>query len=282
MRFAAVILAGLLALPVEAQDAQSLADMRQDLAVLNTELRKLKTELNTTGAPGAVPGGGSTLDRVSAIEAELSRLTGKVEELEHRIDRVVTDGTNRIGDLAFRLCELEPGCDVSAIGKTAPLGGDAPATTGGGAAPQPPATDTGALPPANNSGPQLAVAEEADYQAASNALAEGDFENAASLFATFRQTYPGSPMEPQVLFGHGQALEALGDTREAARAYLALFSGYPDSDVAPDGLARLGISLGALGKVAEACVTLADVEGRYPGAAAVEDARTAMASLNCS
>jgi len=33
----------------------------------------------------------------------LTRLNSKAEELENRINRVVTDGTNRIGDLEFRL-----------------------------------------------------------------------------------------------------------------------------------------------------------------------------------
>ena len=42
----------------------------------------------------------------------MQRLTSKSEELENRINRIVSDGTTRIGDLEFRLVELEGG-DVS-------------------------------------------------------------------------------------------------------------------------------------------------------------------------
>jgi hypothetical protein len=71
---------------------------------------------------------------VNSIEAELSRLTARTEELSNRIDRIVADGTNRIGDLEFRLVELEGG-DVSRLGETSTLGGGAaPAVTAAGAA----------------------------------------------------------------------------------------------------------------------------------------------------
>ena len=46
----AVLIAALLfATPVAAQDAETLADIRQELTVLYVELQKLKRELSTTG-----------------------------------------------------------------------------------------------------------------------------------------------------------------------------------------------------------------------------------------
>lgn len=144
--------------PALAQD-QTLADIRQELVVLNTEVQRLKRELSTTGGVGGGAAGGTVLDRVNTIEIELRRLTDKTEQLEFRIDSVVTDGTNRVGDLEFRLCELEEGCDISALGDTLTLGGgDTPATTP--AATQP-VTDA----------PQLATQEKADFERAQEALA---------------------------------------------------------------------------------------------------------------
>ena len=43
----------------------------------------------------------------------------------HVDDRVVADGTNRVGDLEYRVCEMEEGCDIATLGKTKPLGGEA-------------------------------------------------------------------------------------------------------------------------------------------------------------
>ena len=118
MRFALIVALGLAFGPVtaQAQDAQTLADVRQELTVLNVEVQKLRRELSTTGGASVAVTGGSVLERVNAMESELQRLTSKTEELENRINRVVTDGTNRIGDLEFRLVELEGGDDNTDTG----------------------------------------------------------------------------------------------------------------------------------------------------------------------
>ncbi|MDJ0820494.1 MAG: tol-pal system protein YbgF [Paracoccaceae bacterium] len=252
--------------------AETLADIRQDLAVLTSELQRLKQELATSGDSG-VALGGSALDRITSIEVELQRVTAKTEELGFRIEQVVKDGSNRLGDLEFRICEMEPGCDIGALGQTAPLGGQTAAQTP--AAP-PPAQST--LP---SGGVQLAMSEETDFRAAQEAFAAGNHRDAAEKFATFRMTYPQGPLEAAALLGEGRALKALGDTREAARRFLDAYSGYPDAEVAPEALWRLGVALADLGSIPEACVTLQEVAGRYPGAAAVADAQAALAQLTC-
>lgn len=269
--FGACLLAGGVA---SAQQEQTLADIKQNLAVLTVELRNLRSELNTTGGPG-VAVGGAPLDRIDAIESELQRMTAKVEQLEFRIGQVVQDGANRIGDLQFRICELEPGCDIANVGRADPLGGDAvPRPKAAVLAPDP-ATDV--LPFQG----QLAVSEEADYRAALDAFQQGDTAGASLLFEQFRDNYPGSPLTAAALVGEGQALSAQGDTREAARRFLNAYSNFPDSQVAPEALFRLGRALGALGSRREACITLAEVARRYPGSAAVADAEGSLADLGC-
>lgn len=278
MRLTAMILAfGLTAGALPAQQAETLADIRQDLSVLYIELQRLRTELSTTGSSGMTVGG-NTIDRVNTIEAALQALTSKTEEIEYRIGRVVEDGTNRIGDMEFRLCEIEPGCDVGKLGSTPRLGGGTAPVTGAAPAPAP-APDTAALP-SSGSG-ELAMSEENDFRRAQEALAKSDFRGAADLFAAFRETYPGGPLDAAALLGQGKALEGTGDMRGAARAYLDAYSGYPQSEVAPAALFLLGRSLGQLGSVQEACVTLAEVSTRYPGASVVGDAQSQMTALGC-
>lgn len=259
-----------LASPLAAQDSETLADIRQQLTVLAVELQKLKQEQNTTGTAGTLVLSGSALEQVTAIESELMRLTAKTEQLENRINRIVADGTNRVGDLEFRLVELEGG-DVSTLGETSTLGGgDAPAV----AAPE---TDT-----PTDTGPQLAVAEQADFERAQEALADGDFQSAAELFAAFNATYPGGPLSAAAELGRGEALNGLGDTREAARAYLSAFSADQRGETAPVALFKLGQALGVLGQKNEACVTLGEVGVRYPGSAMVAEATAAQQALACS
>jgi tol-pal system protein YbgF len=259
--------------PSAAQQQETLADIRQQLTILYVELRKLKQELNTTGATGNAVSGTSALDRVGAMESELQRLTAKAEELEFRIDRIVRDGTNQIGDLEFRLCELEANCDVSKLGDTPTLGGgEVPQVTMGTATVE----DAG-------QGPELAVGERADFDRAQAALESGNYQAAADQFATFNQTYPGGPLAAAADIGRGEALEGLGDTREAARAYLSAFSTNQLGPEAPEALVRLGAALGKLGQTAEACVTLSEVSVRYPQATDAQQQATAeMQALGCS
>ncbi|MEL7127616.1 MAG: tol-pal system protein YbgF [Pseudomonadota bacterium] len=273
MRFLAPLaLVAALALPAPgavAQDADTLADIRQEMTVLYVEVQRLRRELSTTGGASTNLAGAGALDRLNAIEAELQRLTSKTEELEFRINSVVTDGTNRIGDLEFRLCELEAGCDIAALGDTPRLGGgDVPATPTIAPSPQP---ET-----------QLAEQERADFERAQEALASGDFRAAADQFETFNATYPGSPLQIEAELRRGEALEGLGDVRQGARAYLSAFSLDQQGPNAAEALFRLGAALGRLGQTQEACVTLGEVGLRFPAAEAVADAQASMQNFGCS
>lgn len=266
----AVVLAG----GAGAQERQqTLADIRQELTVLYVEIQRLRREFSTTGAPSPNLSGNSVLERVDAIEAELQRLTSLTEELNARVDRIVSDGSNQIGDLEFRLCELEAGCDIAQLPETTTLGGDAPA-------PQTSSID-GAAADAGAEELELAVGEQADFDTATEALAKGDFAGAAALFARFNDTYPGSPFAAQAHLSRGSALEQLGDTREAARAYLASFTGDSTGPVAPEALTRLGAALGRLGQTDQACITLGEVSTRFPSSVSVADAETEMSALGC-
>ena len=270
----------LVALPfgAAAQDRkETLADIRQELTVLNVEIQKLKRELSTTGASGSATVGGSVLERVDALEAEANRLTSKTEELEFRVNSVVKDGTNRIGDLEFRLVELEGG-DVSKLKETSTLGGEMPASAATGSMITP--AGGSSIPEADGS--EMAIAEKADYEAAKAALDGGQAAEAASKFEAFLTAYPGSPMQAQAELGKGKAYEAQGEITKAARAYLASFSAAPDGPVAPEALLNLGKGLGKLGQGPEACTTLGEVANRFPGSPQVSQAQDARASLGCS
>jgi len=255
------------ATPVRAQD-QTLADIRQELSVLMVEIRELKRELSTTAGP-TVAVGGDILQRADLIEGALRQLTARTEELEFRINRVVRDGTNQIGDLEFRVCELEQGCDPGSIGETAVLGGG----------PENPVT--GVRTPRTQD-TELAVGEQADFDRARSALEAGSFRRAADLFAAFTETYTGGPLTGSAHFYRGEALAGIGETSASARAYLASFSGDPNGPMAADALLRLGQSLGELGQTREACVTLAEVSARFSGASQTAEAEADRRALGCS
>lgn len=279
---------GAVSVPATAQgNEQTLADIRQELSVLFVEIQRLRGELNTTGGASGSGASGTTLDRVNTIEAEVTRLTALTERLQLDVDRVVTDGTNRIGDLEFRLCELEPACDIGSLGETPSLGGVEAATvgatgtqtfgeaTGGGSVAA--ATGLPNTPPIAG----LAVAEQGDFDRANAAFDAGSFADAAVQFETFTQTYPGSPLSADAHYLRGEAEVQLGRWNPAARAFLAAFSTAPDGPRAPIALTSLGVALAQIGQPEEACLTLAEVAVRYPGTPSVTEAQAEMGRLGC-
>ena len=278
MRWLALI-AVLLAGPAFAQErAQTLADVKAELAALAAEFSALKQELITSGAATTGGAGADPLARMDAMEAALVRLTAKTEAVELHLSQVVADATNRIGDMEYRLCELTEGCDPASLPATTELGGTA--------APDPVAADTIATDtPSGDPGedaPELAMNEQADFDRAREVLASGDFRTAADLFATYAQTYPGGALSQDAGVLRGDALTQMGDTAQAARSYLDAFSGAPDGRLAGQALTKLGQALGKLGQTPEACVTLAEVGKRFPGSADEANAVAAMQGLGCT
>jgi tol-pal system protein YbgF len=243
--------------------------------MLLAEVAGLKLQLQTTGAASPALAGTSALERVDAMEAELRRLTSDTEEMGNRIDRVVADGTNRIGDLQFRLCEIEPGCDIGAIPDTPPLGGSAGNGAGAAVSVVPP-------PPPSTGAPDLAIGEQADFDRAKAAFDSSSFRDSATLFATFAETYTAGPLTGQAHYWRGRALDRTGDAEDAARAYLDSFSGAPDGERAPDALLRLGLALDGLGQRPDACAMLGEVTRRFPASDASIEAQTARVSLGCA
>ncbi len=266
------LLCAWLAGPAPAQDrAQTLADIRQELTVLHVEMQRLRRELNTTSGPIFSLPPGTLIDRLDAMESELRALTARTEELEGRVRRIVVDGTRQVGDLEFRLVELEGG-DVSRLGETTTLGGE-DAVAG-----FPPAVGP---PPGPAAGGELALGEEAAFEAALAAQRSGDHATAAEGFARFLETYPGGALSAEAHYWRGEALAALGDWRAAARAFLDAFSGDPQGPRAADALWKLGVGLDRVGQREDACLTLAEVAPRFPGTPAAAGAEAEMQALGC-
>ncbi|WP_097068863.1 tol-pal system protein YbgF [Rhodobacter maris] len=254
--------------------AETLADIRAELAQLSGQLQSLRAELVASGAQGMqAAGGASALQRMDTMEAELTRLTSRTEALENRVEQVVKDGTNRVGDLEFRICEMEQGCDPATVGQAQPLGGAA-TTADAVTAPAPSSVAAG-------SGGNLAMNEQADFDRAKGVLDQGDFRAAADLFKTFAATYPGGPLTDDAGYLRGAALNKAGDVPNAARAWLDAFSAAPEGPRAADNLLELGKALGALGQQTEACATLAEVPARFPGSGAAGQVGAAQAALGC-
>ncbi|MCC5959584.1 MAG: tetratricopeptide repeat protein [Rhodobacteraceae bacterium] len=271
----AILMLGPVSAPALAQEAaptaeqgDSLAQLRSEISALSALVADLAANLSSGSGGAAQTQGfdGSMIDQVERIREELASLTARAEALEFRIRSVVDDASNRIGDMEFRLTELEGG-DTSALPPTPPLGGENGATSGGVSDPVP--------------APQLAAGEQSAFDAARALLDDGDTDAGKSALSVFLETYPGSPLAAQASTLLAQAQRGSGAESDAARTWLNLYLANPEGPDAPHALLELGNSLAQLGQQAEACVMFEELFTRFPDAPQAPDARDAHSRQEC-
>lgn len=95
----------------------------------------------------------------------------------------------------------------------------------------------------------------------------GAYEEAQSVFESYRDRFPGDDRASEVNFWLGESLFAQGDYQAAARIFLDNHKTYPQGNLAAQNLLKLGVALSGLGQRELACATLAEVPKKYPSAA---------------
>ncbi len=255
---AAALIAALPGLAMAQDKAKTLADLRAELTRLAQDIQGLRAELVASGPEGMRAAGGVTaLDRLNSMEAALAQLTGQTEALGKRIDRVVTDGTNRIGDLEFRLCEMQEGCDLGALGDTPPLG-----QPGAGAAPDALSTPTPAASTPAPSNPATPATEAPSPAAAGAAAAAAAVAGAAGP-AEMGVTPPPKPATPatptpatgaplqageQAEIDRAREVLGQGDFRGAADRFAAFAAAHPQSPLIGEARYLQGQALAGAGE----------------------------------
>jgi tol-pal system protein YbgF len=240
--------------------ADTVADLRAELTALSSVVADLARELSSGDAASQPDFDGALIDRVERIREELARLTGRTEELEFRIRRTIDEASNRLGDLEFRMTELEGG-DTSALPPSRPL------DSGSGVA--------------DGDTPQLAAGEQTAFESARALANDGDYDAAADALQQFLEFYPGSPLGADASMLLGEVHRTRDAEPDAARAYLNLYLADPDGADAPRALLALGESLGRLEQREEACVMFDELIDRFATTPQADEAIEARARLSC-
>ena len=180
-------------------------------------------------------------NQIEALKAEVARLRGEVELLNHGMDSVQKRQKDFYVDLDERLRRIE---------------------TGGASA----------------AGPIDPAAESADYEAALNMLKGGQYGEAASAFDAFVAKYPGSTFLPSAHFWAGSAALQSKDVNRASEHFNAVVNQWPEDPRAPDALLGVANCQRALGERKLEQKTLKDVITRYPQSAAAKSAQQRLGS----
>lgn len=226
--------------------------------------------------------------RLGDLEETLRRLTGQVEELDHRVGEF-NEKLNRVRkEFDYKICALAaqqlgagtaPGdetalpCSGSAAqGAVTPNPGG-PSPAGGGVRLAPPPGVLGTLPrneysQQSQSPPnQLAsVDRRPQFEAALRMLAKAQYDEARAAFRGFADMYPNDELAPQAVYWVGDIAFVQKDYPTAARAFAEELKKYPDNPRAADSMLKLGQSLLALNQKKEGCRALATLPNQYPTA----------------
>ncbi|MEO0682072.1 MAG: tetratricopeptide repeat protein [Pseudomonadota bacterium] len=201
--------------------------------------------------------------QVQALEEEVRRLNGRIQELEFLLRRIAEDAAFRIHDLDYRVTELEGG-DPTILGDPPPLGGGAARRSGGGA-----------------STPPVTVSEQAELDDATALLEGGDAAGARARLSAFLATYPDGPLAGEARHRLGLAEFQLGEWRAAAQSFLAYVTEVPGGPREPESFLMLGRSLARLGRLEQACSTWEELRARHRGSDASQAAASDRAVAGC-
>jgi tol-pal system protein YbgF len=241
--------------------------------------------------------------RISQLENEISRLTGRLEEadfalrrIEERLDKLVIDLDQRLTALEGRISgtgaadpreptpalpaaelELKPSAQ-----KTAPNLPPQPGVLGtiprnlAVTSPRGPASVPAASPPAapapKSPLPPGTPKSQYDY-ALSLLLKQQDFALAEEALKAFVKQHPRDNLTGNAQYWLGETYYVRNRYQDAAFAFAEGYQKFSKSGKAPDSLLKLGMSLSRMQKRGEACTAFARFLSQYPKASARLKAR---------
>ena len=246
--------------------------------------------------------------RVSDLEDSLRRLTGQMEQLDHKLNDINGHIDRMQKDFDYKICSMtaqQLGTTVDQLPCGGASGTSAPPPEQGYSAPDtgaegpqhlapppsilgtipsdtpmpipPPAeTNTGGPPPgAGNNRPQ--------FDAAMNLLAKAQYDEARAAFRNFADTNPADALTPQAVYWVGDIAYVQKDYPNAARAFAEEIKKYGNSPRAPDSMLKLGQSLIAMNQKQEGCTALEALPAKYPQASptVVGQAKAARKTAGC-
>ena len=236
-----------------------------------------------TMAPGAnaapPPQGSSQGVPQAPVPAAAPRITGlpagPLEVAAEADPNVPPDLTSRPPAASQRLTGVDPTATASLQAQAQPQPGAAPrviaAPPGAPGAPAAtaPAQQLAALP-------QATPAD--DYDVATAALKDGQFDLAEQRFRSYLDQHPRDRLTPEATFYLGESFFRRARPREAAEQYLKVTVDFPRAARAPEALVKLGLSLEKLGAVEQACAAFGEVGRKYPAASSAVRASAARES----
>ncbi|HEB81148.1 MAG TPA: tol-pal system protein YbgF [Chromatiales bacterium] len=222
-------------------------------AGLSLEQRVERLERIVSG-PGMV----DMLSQIQVLQRQIQQLTGRQDELQHKLDNLQRHQRDLYLDIDQRLRRLE-------------LKSAAPGPAG--AAPSPaipvtPATPPAAPPPGAAAAGAATLQVQGDYENALGLLRAGKYPQADQAFRAFLKAHPDSAYADNAEYWLGETNYVTRNFGPALQAFQAVVRRYSRSPKVPDALLKIGYIQYEQKHWKEARKTLTEVIARYPNSAA--------------
>ncbi len=277
-RILGAILLCALAMPARAQmESREGIQLQNQILELRHDLQILQSQMQG-GAPPPTPyypqardsgGGGGELtaqllQRVQALEDEMRRLRGRLDEQDNNLQQMHDDLSKQIADLQFRL--QNGGAGAPPLAPAAPSLAPSP-----GPGPQP--SSLGTVPGA----PNLRRPPELAMQEGNAALARRDYAAAEAAAREVLAAGRNAPRAADANFLLAQAMMGQRNYQAAAVSYDDAYNRSRTGSRAPEALLGLANALTGLDERPSACATLDKLHAEFPSLR--PDVREAAAAL---
>ncbi len=279
----AILLVGLCTPLVARAQGRSVQVLVDRIEQLERRLRDMERQFYRGGAAprsaapaaSAAPTQAADVElRLVQLEDQIRGLTGRTEESDHQTRQLAKRYEKLVGDVDFRLKELEAAVAELKRGQPQlPTTGSVGASATASSAPKNvlavPTTSGNTVSPAPSGSGQSRAALPSgtpveQYKFATGLIRQKAFADAELAFRAFLDAYPDDRLAPNAQYWLGETLYVREKYEDAARVFLAGYQRYPDSSKASDSLLKLGVTLKHLGQRDEACATFEELLRRLP------------------
>lgn len=198
---------------------------------------------------------------IQQLQSTVRRLEGQVEEQQHQIERLQSQGRDRYVDLDQRLLDLskaleeqraQPAAEEPAAGQN---------------------SDEGDIQPARVYRSPGQEEKQAYDDIIRLIREEKAFDEAIGRLYEFIDQYPDGDLTVNAYYWLGEVYLAIPQLEQAKQAFTIVATRYNDHRKAPDAIYKLGVTLDRLGEAEEARRRMRGVINNYPNSRPAEMAR---------
>lgn len=249
----------------------------QEMSYFNNQIVSLNRRVSSL-EEGAGPSKLDTLQESQArlqleidqLKTAVSELSGRTEDNEHLVRRIVEQDLSDLDAMKARLEELTEKVDYMdrlIRQQQQYLGLEPPAEPAPAEPVAPPAAETAPARPASPSAPEEAMpsGEIELYEYALGLYRQGKYNEAQQTFRSFLDQHPKSDRADNAHFWIGEAHMALGEYEQAILAYQNVIKDYPKGNKVANAMLRQAVAFLEIDDKTSARILLKKIVKEHPG-----------------